>query len=69
MEMIDEFSKLIEEYMALHPNSTNPTQYLYVVGMEGLIEILKNANGREIVYAYENGNDVVDGGYVEYLEN
>jgi len=67
--MIEEFSQLIAEYMELHPNSTNPTQYLYVVGMDGLIEILKNANGREIVYAFENGKDVYDGGYVQYLEN
>lgn len=67
MNQDNELNELIIEYMKLHPNSRNPMQYLYVIGIGQLIELLKNANGREIVYAYENGNDILDGGYVQYL--
>lgn len=67
MNQDNELNELIIGYMKLHPNSRNPMQYLYVIGIGQLIELLKNANGREIVYAYENGNDILDGGYVQYL--
>ena len=50
--MLDEFNQLISEYMDLHPNSKNPTQYLFSIDMETLIDMLKNANGKEIIYLY-----------------
>jgi hypothetical protein len=68
MELIDEFNKLISEYMLLHPDSINPTQYLYMVELEFMVEMLKNANGKEIVYIFDNFN-VWDGGYIAYKEN
>jgi hypothetical protein len=65
MELITEFNKLIIEYMLLHPDSINPTQYLYMVELENMVEILKNANGREIVYIFDEFN-VWDGGEIGY---
>jgi hypothetical protein len=65
MEIIDEFNRLIVEYMALHPNSKNPTQYLFNVDMEIMIEMLKNANGRKIIYVYDD-DSVDDGGLIKY---
>lgn len=69
MNQGNELNELIIEYMKLHPNSRNPMQYLYVIGIGQLIELLKNANGREIVYKYENPIDVLDGGFVQYIQN
>jgi len=33
-----------------------------------MVEMLKNANGKEIVYIFDNFN-VWDGGYIAYKEN
>lgn len=68
MENIDLFSELVTAYMQLHPNAKNPTQFLFAIDMEVIIEMLQNANGREIVFTYDDDN-TLDGGYIHYLEN
>jgi hypothetical protein len=65
MENIDLFNQLINEYMGLHPNAKNPTQFIYAIDIEVLIEMLQNSNGREIIFTYDD-NDTLDGGVISY---
>ena len=66
--MIEELNTLIDEYLKIHPNATNPKVWLFVAGDEYIIDKLKKANGRELVYVL--ANDIVfDGGYIKYVEN
>jgi hypothetical protein len=68
METITEFHNLVAEYMELHPNSDNPIQYSQLVDVDLLIDALKNAKGREIVYVYDD-DETDDGGFIKYVEN
>jgi hypothetical protein len=68
MENIDLFNQLIIEYMDLHANAKNPAQFIYAIDIEVLIEMLQNANGREIIFTYDD-NDTLDGGVISYKEN
>jgi hypothetical protein len=65
---MDELNKLIDQYIKLHPNATNPLDWLWIAGVEYLIDILKNSNGRELIYVLAN-EFIFDGGYISYMEN
>jgi hypothetical protein len=65
---IDLFSELVKAYMGLHPNAQNPEQYVYVIDINIIIEMLQNANGREIIFTYGDTN-IWDGCNIAYKEN
>ena len=59
---MEQLFKLIEEYMVLHPDAESPLNYFNALGLDELLEALKNANGKVI---YLNGGGeygYVDGG-------
>jgi hypothetical protein len=66
--MIEQLNTLIDEYLKIHPNATNPKDWLFVAGPEYIIDKLKKANGRQLVYVLAN-DSVFDGGYIKYVEN
>lgn len=65
---MDELNLLIDEYMILHPKATNPMRWFWIAGIEYLIEKLKKANGRELIYVLDK-ESVFDGGYITFKEN
>jgi len=65
---INLFSELVNAYMDLHPNAQNPEQYIYVIDMDIITEMIQNANGREIIFTYGDSN-VWDGCNITYKEN
>lgn len=65
---MEELNKLIDQYVKLHPNATNPLDWFWIAGIDYLIEKLKNANGRELIYVLAN-ELIFDGGYISYKEN
>lgn len=65
---MDELNLLIDEYMILHPKAKNPMEWFWIAGIEYLIEKLKKANGRELIYVLDK-ESVFDGGYITYKEN
>lgn len=66
--MIEELNTLIDEYLKIHPNATNPKEWIFVAGVEYIIDKLKKANGKELIYVVDN-QSVFDGGYIKYAEN
>lgn len=68
MENMNLFSELLTAYMELHPNAQNPEQFVYVIEIDIIIEMLQNANGREIFFTYGNF-DIWDGCNITYKEN
>lgn len=68
MDKITELNVLIDQYMTLHPNGKNPMQYLFNIDIQTIIEMLKNANGKEIIYVYDDNSDD-DGGLIMYAKD
>lgn len=68
MDNINLFSELLKAYMELHPNAQNPEQFVYVIDLDVIIEMLQNANGREILFTYGDFN-IWDGCNITYKEN
>lgn len=63
--MIEKFYKLIDEYKKQHPNVESPENWLKVFDMGTLIEMLENANGRQISVIEIPEED--DGGILIYI--
>jgi hypothetical protein len=59
---MEELFKLINEYMALHPDAETPLNYFNALGLDELLEALKNANGKVIDLIDDNKYGYVDGG-------
>jgi hypothetical protein len=64
---MDKLALLLNEYAELHPNAETPLNYYNVLGEDGLIEVLEQANGREIKWLPEFSGDVLDGGEIQYV--
>lgn len=65
---MDELNLLIDEYLNMHPNAINPLEWFWIAGPDYLIDKLKKANGRELIYVLAN-ESVFDGGHIAYKEN
>jgi len=57
-----ELFELADQYRKLHPNAENPMNYFNALGEQRLIEALKNANGKILVFIEPNVTDEIDGG-------
>ena len=64
---MDKLETLLNEYLELHPNAETPLNFYDVLGEDGLIEILEQANGREIKWIPNFAGDVLDGGEIQYV--
>lgn len=63
--MEQEINELLEYYMAKQPEVYNAL--MYHLGLVGMIEVIKEANKKEIITDYEN--DVLDGLIVYIKQN
>lgn len=59
---MEELFKLVEEYMVLHPDAETPLNYFNALGLDELLEALKNANGKVINLIGSGRYGYVDGG-------
>lgn len=59
---MSELFKLVDEYMALHPDAENPLNYFNALGDEELINALKNANGKVLDFVPAKLPNIIDGG-------
>jgi hypothetical protein len=59
---MEELFKLVEEYMVLHPDAESPLNYFNALGLDELLEALKNANGKVINLIDTDKYGYVDGG-------
>lgn len=64
---MDKLITLLDEYEALHPKAENPLNFFNVLGLEGLIEMLEKANGRQIKWIPDFAGDTEDGGEIQYI--
>jgi hypothetical protein len=68
--MMEEDSKYIllkeleDDYLKQYPNSERPSNSLFDIGIDGIIEGLQNRNGRKIRIVHRRG--VCDGGKIVY---
>jgi hypothetical protein len=69
IEEIAEFEAIVSDYMKLHPKAENPQNWAYVLTMAEIIEFIKNADGREIEFVISSDPDVMDGGYLQYIQD
>jgi hypothetical protein len=69
IEEIAEFEAIVSDYMKLHPKAENPQNWAYVLTMAEIIEFIKNADGREIEFVIPSDPDVMDGGYLQYVQD
>jgi hypothetical protein len=69
IEEIAEFEAIVSDYMKLHPKAENPQNWAYVLTMAEIIEFIKNADGREIEFVVSSDPDVMDGGYLQYIQD
>lgn len=58
------FKELEKEYMKQFPNSEKPSNSMFELGLDTLLEGLKNRNGKKIRIVHKNG--VCDGGKIVY---
>ena len=56
--------ELEDEYLKQFPNSERPSNSLFDIGIDGIIEGLQNRNGKKIRIVYKMG--VCDGGKIVY---
>jgi len=63
--MIEKFYKLIDEYKKQHPNAESPENWMMQFDLETLIEMLENANGKQISVIETPEQD--DGGILIYI--
>ena len=56
--------ELEDEYMKQFPNSERPSNSLFDIGIDGIIEGLQNRNGKKIRIVYQKF--VCDGGRMVY---
>jgi hypothetical protein len=61
---MSELFKLVDEYMALHPEAENPLNYFNALGLDELIDALKNANGKVLDFIPAKLPNVIDGGRI-----
>jgi hypothetical protein len=59
---MEELFKLVEEYMVLHPDAESPLNYFNALGLNELLQALKNANGKVIDLIDDDKYGYVDGG-------
>jgi hypothetical protein len=59
MTNIDELLNLVLQYEKTYPNAESPINYLIAFRRENLIRIIKEANGREIIFTEGKGEDQV----------
>ena len=64
---MDKLETLLNEYLKLHPKAETPLNYYNDLGEDGLIEILEQANGRQIKWTADFTGDVLDGGQIQYV--
>jgi hypothetical protein len=69
IQQIAEFNAIVSDYMKLHPKAENPQNWAYDLTMLEIIEFIKNADGREIEFVIQSDTDVLDGGYLQYVED
>jgi len=50
--ILEEINILLLEYFAINPEADNPLDFVYVLGLDGVLNVLKEANNREIVFNY-----------------
>ena len=56
--------ELEDDYLKQYPNSERPSNSLFDIGIDGIIEGLQNRNGRKIRIVHRRG--VCDGGKIVY---
>lgn len=56
--------ELEDEYLKQYPNSERPSNSLFDIGIDGIIEGLQNRNGKKIRIVHRIG--VCDGGRIVY---
>ena len=61
--------QLSQEYEKLHPNSESPRNWIMEFSIEDTVEILENANGREINVIYTDSPGLNNSGELVYIEN
>lgn len=59
---MSELFKLVDEYIALHPDAENPLNYFTALGADELIKALKNANGKVLDFIPAKLPPIIDGG-------
>jgi hypothetical protein len=52
LTILEEINVLLGEYLTINPEAENPFDYVYVLGLEGILNVLQEANNREIVFNY-----------------
>ena len=58
--------ELEDEYLKQFPNSERPSNSLFDIGIDVIIEGLQNRNGKKIRIVYRRGRGVCDGGKIVY---
>ena len=58
--------ELEDEYLKQYPNSERPSNSLFDIGIDGIIEGLQNRNGKKIRIVHRRGRGVCDGGRIVY---
>lgn len=58
-DIIEIFNELAEAYILAFPKEEDPRSYTDAFGFQGIIDILKEADGRQVVFVEGNGEDEV----------
>jgi hypothetical protein len=58
--------ELEDEYLKQFPNSERPSNSLFDIGIDGIIEGLQNRNGKKIRIVHRRGRGFCDGGRIVY---
>jgi hypothetical protein len=51
--ILKEIDRLLGEYLTINPDADNPLDYVYVLGLDGVLNVLEEANNRKIVFIIE----------------
>ena len=66
---MEKLFELSQEYEKLHPNSESPRTWIMQFSVDEIVEMLENANGREIDVIFVESAEVNGGGELIYIEN
>jgi hypothetical protein len=56
MTQTQEIKKLLAEYKEKNPDLVDPASNLYLLGTDGLLDLLKKADNRPIEFIFKDGN-------------
>jgi len=60
---MEEFAKLVENYLKKHPKAQSPFDYVEGLGIQLITDILNKSKGREVVFKEGAGFDKVTFSY------